>query len=93
MSYVAGKAILIAGGLTNTQPRLWFVTSTESSGTVDTTGFISDASNIGMKANDYVLHINTTTNLVTAHAVASVTASSAADLTDALAVSSTANSD
>lgn len=86
-------AFLVAGGLTASVPRIWFVTSTDSTSTVDTTAFISNGSDLGMKANDVVLHINTTNHAVTAYGVATVTASSGADLTDGLQIGTTANTD
>lgn len=93
MAYTALNTVMIAGGLTSGVPRLWLTTSTDSTATVDTTAFISDASALGMKANDIVLHVNTTTHLVSAYGVFTVTASSGADLSDSVALTSTVNTD
>ena len=93
MAYTAGSAYLISGGLTSSVPRIWGVTSSDSTGTVDTTAFISDGSALGMKAKDLVYHTNSVTGLVTAYSVVTVTASSGVDLSDSVAVTSTSNSD
>lgn len=93
MAYTALNTVLLGQGLTSSVPRLWVTTSTDSTSTVDTAAFISDASSLGMKANDIVLHVNTTTHSVQAFGVFTVTASSGADLGDGVQIATTSNTD
>lgn len=72
---------------------LWAYRSTDAGGTVDGAGYFTNAHALGMKVGDMVLATDTATTLTTLHNVATVTASSAADLGTGTTVGSTANAD
>ncbi len=64
--------------------RLWGYKSTDATGVVDGSGYITNGDALGMQAGDVVFVIDTdaTPPSMTLHVVASVTAGGAADLTD-----------
>lgn len=95
MTYVVKSPALVTQGLGNQNIAIWFHQSADSGATVDTTGFITDGGDLGMKVNDLVFHLNTSTNIVTSHVVITVsaTAPGAVDLSDTTTIGSGTNSD
>jgi hypothetical protein len=86
---------MVSYGPIATGSRKWTHTSADTGATVDTTGFITDGGNRGMKVGDLVEHTNTGTNIVTLHRVMAVsaTAPGAVDLSDTTTIASGTNSD
>lgn len=83
---------LITGQFTGAG-NIWSYRSTDAAGTVDGSGYFTNAHALGMKAGDTVLVYDTSTTLLAILDVKTVTASSAADLGSATTVGSTANAD
>lgn len=99
MAYTSANLGLQSGGMIGsssaTVPRIWTHTSADTGATADTTGFITDGGDKGMRVGDIVLHTNTGTNITTTHRVMTVssTAPGAVDLSDATTLVSGTNSD
>lgn len=75
------------------QGNIWAYSSSDVMTGVDLTGYIANGDDLGMIAGDLVL-VRDTINIKTSmHYVVSVTASSAADLSDGTVVGSSANAD
>lgn len=74
--------------------RMWIYISADAVATVNTSGYISDAFDMGMKQNDIILVVDTTNHLLDwcMCANAPTAASQGADLTDGLRITAT-NSD
>lgn len=77
--------------------RIWYHTAADATATVDTSGYITNGGNLGMKAGDIVYHKDSTTNAtaLTMHKVVTVsaTAPGAVDLSDGTVVGSATNTD
>lgn len=75
--------------------RKWYYTNTDAVATVDTTGYITNGGDLGMKVGDVVeywdsnLQVTYTLNVVTV----SATAPGAVDLQDSTIIGSTTNTD
>lgn len=94
MTYVAKSPFLVSQGIGNQGPAIWHHSSADDGATVDTTGFITDGYNLGMKVNDYVIHVDTGTNLITGHVVKTVSATTGAvDLTNTTTIGSGTSGD
>lgn len=92
MTYAAtNPPKLIATGLAG-RGNIWQYRSTDAAATVDGAGYITNASDLGMKAGDIVFVTDTdaTPPALTLHAVASIAANGSADLTDAGSTAGTA---
>lgn len=61
-------------------PTVWVYKSADDDGTVNGANYISNASDLGMKVNDIVLVIDTTTPKVSLHSVSAISAAGAATL-------------
>lgn len=96
MSYsTSNPPVLIAGGLTSgAQPRLWVLTGTDATTTVDGAGYVTNGSALGMKKGDLVFYVKTDASPITCqiHIVSAVTVGGSADLSDGTAITAT-NSD
>ena len=86
---------LIDQDIGNAGPARWTMTGTDTAAAVDTSGYITNAKALGMKAGDKVEYTKTdaTPMATTAHIVASITAGGAADLTDGSVIGSAINTD
>ena len=75
--------------------RIWQYRSTDAAAVVDTTGYITNGGDLGMKVNDVVFAQHSTTGLMTSHIVVTVssTAPGAVDLSDGIALTSVTNTD
>lgn len=97
MAYDSTVLGLASGGTigSSTMPRIWTHQSADAGAAVDTTGFITDGGDRGMRVGDILLHRNTSTNIVSSHRVMTVsaTAPGAVDLSDSTTVVSGTNSD
>lgn len=51
-------ALISGGGIGGTAPRIWFHTSTDAASVVDTTGYITDGGDRGMKVGDILIHVD-----------------------------------
>lgn len=68
-------------------PNLWIYKSTDDDGTVNGAGYFTNGASLGMKLNDIVLVIDTTTPLVSLCSVSAVNATTGAATTKFGAVS------
>jgi hypothetical protein len=95
MAYDSSKLNLISLAPLAVGSRLWNHESADAGATVDTTGFITDGGNRGMKVGDILMHRNTSTNIVTSHLVVTVssTAPGAVNLSDTTTIVSGTNTD
>lgn len=75
--------------------QLWMHASADATAAADTSGFITNGGNLGMKVNDMVMHRDTGTGAVSMHRVVSVsaTAPGAVDLSDGTVIGSATNTD
>lgn len=93
MAYsTSSPPMLIAQNIMGTR-KLWFYASTDAAGTVDASGYITDGYNLGMRAGDFVLVLDSDASplALTAHVVSS-SSTTATDLSDGVNIGST-NSD
>lgn len=75
--------------------RTWFYSTADTAATVDTTGYITNARDLGMQVGDLV-HVQVTgTGVITSHRVVTIAAGSpgAADLGDGTIIGVTTNTD
>jgi len=92
--------------LTSNPPRLltpaftgsgnvWYYSSADAATTVDTSGYITNGGNLGIKVGDVVIVNDTGTPLITTHQVISVstTAPGAVDLSNGTTIGASTNSD
>jgi len=96
MAYsTSSPPVLVTQAMTNSVPRMWFLTGTDTAATVDTTGYITNGGALGMKVNDLVTYWKTDSKSATIHVVVTVssTAPGAVDLADGTTVGSATNSD
>ena len=94
MTYVALSPSLQVQGVGNQGIAVWYHSSADDGATVDTTGFVTDAYSLGMKVGDLFVHRDTGTDIVTTHAVKTVSATTgAADLTNTTTTASGTSSD
>ena len=77
----------IGGGMAT-----WAYSSSDPTGTVDGSGYISNGDKLGMKVGDLVYSNDTINSLVTAHRVAAVS-TAGADLSTGISIGSSANAD
>jgi len=84
---------VVSQGVTNSVPRIWHLYGTDAVATVQVSGYISNADDLGMKAGDLVIYIDTDTFLTSSLYVKTVTAGGAADLADPTTIGSSTNSD
>lgn len=85
---------LVIGAITGTGSQVWSYRSTDAAATVDTTGYITNGGELGMRKGDIVIVTDTDASagaIVTIHGVDSVsaTAPGAVNLTDAYAATNT----
>lgn len=75
--------------------QLWFYSTADTAATVDTTGYITNGGDLGMRVGDLVMVLVTGTGVITTHRVVTVssTAPGAVDLGDGTSVGSTTNTD
>lgn len=88
--------VLYAGALGGDGPRFFYHESADALAAVNTTGFITDGDDKGLRAGDFVDHLDTTsaTGDLSRHRVVSVNASTGAvDLTDGTVICAGANAD
>lgn len=87
--------ILVTQGMTSTYPRVWMLYGTDAVATVQVTGYITNGGDLGMKAGDLLLYVDTDTFLSSTLYVKTVssTAPGAVDLADPTTVGSSTNSD
>jgi hypothetical protein len=96
MAYVTtNPPILTTLGPIAAAGRRWFYSSADTAATVDTTGYISNGGDLGMKVGDIVDVQVTGTGAITAHRVVTVssTAPGAVDLGDSTVIGSATNTD
>jgi len=74
---------------------IWYYSSADAAATVDTSGYITNGGNLGMKVGDVVIVNDTATPLITTHQVISVssTAPGAVDLSNGTTIGASTNSD
>lgn len=87
---------LVTQGITyNATPRLWVYTTTDATGTIDTSGYITNGGQLGMRVGDLVMvFISSGTITVSTYRVVSVNATTGAvDLSDGTVVGSNTNTD
>ncbi len=85
MTYNTSLPPVHAAGPLNAGPRLWFYKEAGLAGSaVDASGYISNASALGMRQDDLVFHLNPTTHIWTSHVVVNspTAASPGADLSN-----------
>lgn len=80
--------VLLVAPIAHGLPALWMYSSSDSNATVDTSGYITNGGDLGMKVGDLVFVRYTTTPIVKMHYVISVssTAPGAVDLSDGTTV-------
>lgn len=96
MAYATSNPpVLLIGSIGNVVPNIWAYKSADVSATVDTTGYITNGGDLGMKVNDLVIVLDTTTPLVKSHLVITVsaTAPGAVDLGDGTTIGLNTNTD
>lgn len=87
---------VMRGGHDGSLPSVWEYTSADAAATVDTSGYITNGGNLGMKVGDLVFVRDTGTPLTTCHYVVTVsaTAPGAVDLSNGTTIgAATSNSD
>jgi len=78
MSYSKDNLSLVASPVGN-GPRIWiYAESGLAASALDASGYISDGGKLGMKVNDLVLGLNTTTGIWSGHSVVTVNATTGA---------------
>lgn len=91
------ELILLTPAAIAVGPRIWHHSSADALAAANTSGFITDGGNKGLKVGDYVLHLDTSaaTGDASLHRVLTVsaTAPGAVDLTDGTVVCAGANAD
>jgi hypothetical protein len=82
---------LISEGVGGTQNRrVWMYVSTDTATAVRVSGYITDGYDLGMRAGDIVLSVDTDASPIAAHLyVVSSASSSAVDLSDGTAITAT----
>lgn len=73
---------LIDQDIGNSGQAEWALSGTDALTVVDTTGYISNAKSLGMKAGDLVTYRKTDTNATSKHIVLTINADGSADLSD-----------
>jgi hypothetical protein len=95
MAYTTSNAPrLISGSLENNAPNLWVYSSTDAATAVRVSGYIANASDLGIKKGDLVFSVKTDAAPISCqiHIVSAVNANGSGDLSDGLAITAT-NSD
>lgn len=89
--------ILLTNAALAVGPRIWFHTSADALAAANTSGFITDGGNKGLRVGDYVIHRDSTstTTDTSMHYVVSVSATSpgVVDLSDGTVIAAGANTD
>lgn len=98
MAYATSDMLicLTNAALGGSGPRLWYHESADALAAANTTGFITDGGNKGLRVGDLVWHRDTQADGdISMHRVISVsaTAPGAVDLSDGTAICETANAD
>ena len=97
MAYATSdQLILLTPASLAVGPRFWIHTSADALAAVDTTGFITNGGDRGLKVLDWVYHVDSQANGdMSLHQVVSVssTAPGSTDLSDGTKVGETADSD
>lgn len=75
----------------NKQPALWILSGTDALATVDTSGYITNARDLGMQKGDLVLYVKTDAAPISIQMmiVAAINANGSADLSDGTAIVAT----
>lgn len=79
MSYTTATMRLIVPGI-GSAPSVWLYSSTDAHTDVDAAGYFSDGANLGLKAGDVVIVVDTDSATCTIHSAASATAINPATL-------------
>lgn len=77
-------------------PQIWvYKSATDSNATIDTSGYITNGGNLGMRVGDIVLAYDVTNTIVKSHQVLTVsaTAPGAVDLSDGVTIGGSTNTD
>ncbi len=94
MTYsVANPPILISQSIGGAGPKIWIMDNDDPTATVDSAGYISNASNLGMKVGDVVIHEDLSVETTNQYRVDAVTAGGAADLADGTVTGSATDTD
>lgn len=96
MAYsTSNPPFLLFPNFDSSNPRVWGYKSADAAATVRVSGYITNGGALGMKVGDLVFVWDTATPLVTTHQVISVSTTSpgAVDLSDAVTVGSSTNTD
>lgn len=80
---------LIDQDIGNSDQAQWTLSGTDATTVVDTTGYISNAKSLGMKAGDLVFYRLTSTNAITQMIVLAINADGSANLSDGTTISVT----
>jgi len=86
---------LIVSTIGGLAPQMWVYKSADSNATVDTSGYITNGGQLGMKVGDLVIVYDTANTIVKMHQVLTVstTAPGAVDLSDGTTVGASTNTD
>jgi len=88
---------VVSGGIGGGAPAIWTHHSADAASLVRVTGYITDGGNRGMKVNDILIHYDDDASppLFSTFSVVTVSATSpgAVDLSDAVTIAGSANSD
>lgn len=91
MAYDKSNLRAVHAGTVNAGPRLWIHSEASLTGAnFDTSGYIANGGEMGMKVGDLVFHLNVATNIWTTHVVVSVSSTKpgAVDLSDTTTLAS-----
>ncbi len=80
MAYATADLNKISNGALGGGPELWLYTSADAHGDVDASDYFSDGAAKGLKVNDPMIVIDTSTATITMHRVTVVTAGGAATI-------------
>lgn len=83
---------LVATGIAG-YGNLWHYSSADVAADVDADGYITNGVSLGMKLNDSVIVVDTTTPLTTFHRVAALNSNGSVDLSNGTTVGATTDSD
>lgn len=89
MAYsTANPPQLINSGIGRATRQIWLYVSADAAATVDTTNYITNGGDLGLKVGDIVYVVNTTGNITTMHQV-SATGNGTTDINDATVITQT----
>lgn len=93
MAYDSTALVLVTEAPMTGKGQVWRYDSADASTVVDTTGYITDGGNRGMKVGDLVFAYNTAATSLTSHLVLTVNATTGAvDLSDGTVIGTATNS-